>query len=182
LLSFPAALGAQTAATPPQARRPAPAVPDWKTYTYSPEGFSALFPSAPDVSKRNIETDAGTVELRSYTSADGDVALMIGVCDYGSQAAGKDPNALLQGAKNGALANANALLVSEKQIALSTYPGLQFDAESDQVRFTARIYIVGSTLYQAMVVTPLSSSYADTVHFLDSFQLVERVPAEKPAT
>jgi hypothetical protein len=107
--------------------------------------------------------------------------MFIGVCDYGSQTAGKDSNTLLQGAKNGALENSKSHLVSEKQITLGIYPGLTFEAESDQAHFSARIYFVGSTLYQALVVYPQGKPYADAARFLDSFQLIARVQAEKPA-
>jgi hypothetical protein len=34
--------------------------------------------------------------------------------------------------------------------------------------------MVGSTLYQTLVVAPLGKPYADTARFLDSFQLIPR--------
>jgi len=179
LLMFAGALIAQTPASPTPAastsQTPAPGAPDWKTYSYAPDGFSASFPFAPEVQKRNIPTDAGSFELRSYIGTDGDVAMFVGVCDYGSQTAGKDPNLLLQGAKDGALENSKSHLVSEKSITLGIYPGLTFEAESDSAHFSARIYIVGSTLYQTLVVYPLGKPYADATRFLDSFQLIARV-------
>jgi hypothetical protein len=182
LLLFAAALGAQASTTPAQnSPQSAPSVPspDWKTYTYAPDGFSASFPSAPDVQKRNIATDAGSFELHSYIGQVGEVAMFIGVVDYGSGTSGKDPNTLLQGAKNGALENSKSKLVSEKQITLGAYPGLTFEAESDQAHFSVRFYMVGSTLYQMLVVYPLGKPFADTARFLDSFQLIAQ--AEKPA-
>jgi hypothetical protein len=35
--------------------------------------------------------------------------------------------------------------------------------------------MVGDTLYQTLVVSPLGSNYAETARFLDSFQLIPRV-------
>ncbi|MGA3264221.1 MAG: hypothetical protein ABSC47_09275 [Terracidiphilus sp.] len=149
--------------------------PAWKSYSYSADGFSASFPSEPDLQKRNVPTDAGAFELRSYIGQDGEVAMFVGVCDYGSQTAGKNPDDLLQGAKNGALQNSNSHLLSETKTTLGVYHGLTFEAESDQAHFSARIYMVGSTLYQVLVVSPLGKPYANTGQFLDSFQLIPRV-------
>jgi hypothetical protein len=160
LLSLAAVLGAQT--------------PDWKTYTYSSDGFSASYPSQPEMQKRDFPTDAGSYELRSYIAQDSLVALFVGVCDYGSQASGKDPDTLLQGAKNGALSNSSSHLLREKKITLGVYHGVEFEAESDVAHFFARIYMVNTTLYQTLVVSPLGKSYADTARFIDSFQLIPR--------
>lgn len=148
---------------------------DWKSYSYPADGFSASYPSEPELQKRDVPTDAGSFQLRSYIAQVAPVALFIGVCDYGTQAAGKDSNTMLQGAKNGALSNSNSHLVSEKKITLGIYPGVEFEAESDAAHFSARIYVVGSTLYQTLVVSPIGKPYEGTVRFLDSFQLIARV-------
>jgi hypothetical protein len=170
LLGLAAALGAQTPAAQTQ---PAPA-PNWQPYSYSTDGFSATFPAQPELSKKDVPTDAGSFELRSYVAEDGQVALFVGVCDYGSETQGKDPDTLLQGAKNGALQSSNSHLTREKPISLGIYHGLEFEAESDAAHFYARIYMVGNTLYQSLVVYPVGQPYADTARFLDSFQLIAR--------
>jgi hypothetical protein len=166
LLSFTVALGAQT--------------PTWQTYSYPADGFSASFPSEPDLQKKNVPTDRGNFELRSYIGTDGEVAMFVGVCDYGSAISDRTPDQVLQGAKNGALQNSSSHLLSETKTTLGVYPGLTFESESDQTQkerahFSAHIYIVGSTLYQVLVVTPLGKPYANTARFLDSFQLIPRV-------
>jgi hypothetical protein len=160
VLCFAAAAGAQTL--------------DWKSYSYPADGFQASYPSAPEISKRDIPTDAGSFELRSYIAEVGASALFIGVCDYGPKTEGKDPQELLQGAKNGALQNSSSHLVSEKKITLGAYPGVEFQAESDTAHFTARIYMVGNILYQALVVAPLDKPFPEVTRFLDSFQLIAK--------
>jgi hypothetical protein len=107
LLSLAAALGAQAQ--------------QWKTYSYPADGFSAAFPVEPQFSKREIPTDKGSFELRSYIAQDGLVSVMIGVCDYGAATQGKDPEDILQGAKNGALQSSNSHLLSESKITLGAY-------------------------------------------------------------
>jgi hypothetical protein len=84
---------------------------------------------------------------------------------------------VLQGAKSGALENTNAHLLSEKAITLGIYPGVEFEAENDTMHFSARIYLVGTTLYQTLIASPLGKPYAGTTRFLDSFQLIARTPA-----
>ncbi len=145
-------------------------------YQYPVDGFKASYPSEPKLQKNNVPTDSGTFELRSYVAESGQAALFTGVCDYGSQVAGIDPAKLLQGAKNGALENSKSHLVagSEKSFTLQGYPALEFQAESDQGHFRARIYMVGTTLYQTLVVSPLGTPYANTQEFLDSFALIPR--------
>jgi hypothetical protein len=160
VLCFAAAVGAQTT--------------EWKSYSYPADGFQASYPSVPEMTKKDIPTDAGSFELRSYIAQASPVALFIGVCDYGSKVAGTDPQTVLQGTKNGALANSSSHLVSERKIKLGVYPGIEYEAESDAAHFTARIYIVGSVLYQTLVVVPLGKPYDDTTRFLDSFQLIAR--------
>jgi hypothetical protein len=160
VLCFAAALGAQA--------------PEWKTYSYPADGFNASYPSEPELSKRNVPTDAGSFELRAYLAQDGEAALFVGVCDYGSAIAGRNPDTVLQGAKSGAVSNVNGHLISEKKITLGTYPGIEFEAENDTMHFTARFYLVGTTLCQTLIAAPLGKPYAGTTRFLDSFQLIAR--------
>lgn len=161
VLCFGVALGAQAQ--------------EWNSYSFASEGFRASFPSAPEQQKRDVPTDAGSFELRSYLVQVAPNALFIGVCDYGTQTNGQDPDVLLQGAKQSALTNSNSHLVSENKITLGIYHGIGFEAESDTAHFSARIYMVGDTLYQTLVVSPLGKPYAGTARFLDSFQLIPRV-------
>jgi len=147
---------------------------EWKTYSYPPDGFSAVFPTEPSLGKRNIDTDNGTFELRSYVGQSGPEAFFIGVCDYDERVASKSPDAVLDGARDGAVSNTKSHLTREKKITLGVYKGLDFEAESADLHFDARIYIVGTTLYQEVVVSAIGSPHADAGRFLDSFQLIPR--------
>jgi hypothetical protein len=126
------------------------------------------------VQKQNVPTDAGSFELRSYLATLGSAALFVGVCDYGSSIASREPQSVLKGAKEGAIANVKGHITTERQITLGIYPGVEFEAESDSMYFKARIYLVGTTLYQSLTASPLNDRYADTARFLDSFQLIPR--------
>ena len=148
--------------------------PGWKSYSYPADGFKATFPSAPDLQKKDVPTDAGSFQLRSYIAQDSGGAMFVAVCDYGSTTATTDVNAILQSVKNGALQNSSSHLLSEKKIALGENPGLEFEGQSESAFFTFRVYLVGSTLYQILVITPLGKPYANTARFFDSFQLIPK--------
>jgi hypothetical protein len=181
LTCLPVALRAQAPSTPPaQAAPAAPAqaapapAPNWQSYSYPAEGFSAVFPFAPQFQKQNVPTDAGSFELRSYLVEVGSSAVYVGICDYGTAVQGKSPDDVLSGAQAGALTNIKGHLISSSKITLGVYPGLTLEAENDSMHFSARIYLVGSTLYQTLVAAPLSQPFPDVQRFLDSFQLIAR--------
>jgi hypothetical protein len=150
----------------------------WIQHAYSDDGFSASYPSDPDLQKKTVQTSAGEFEMRSYTAQSDDTALIVAVCDYGAALAAKSSDQVLLGAKNSTLSNSASRLVSEKKITLGTNPGLQFEAENSATHFTVRIYLVGTTLYQILVVSPINKPFDQTARFLDSFQLITRTKPE----
>jgi hypothetical protein len=145
--------------------------PDWKAYPFPADGFTASFPFEPALQKQSLSTDAGTLEFRTYSAEDSSVGLIVAVCDYGAGAAGKDPDTILSGAESGAVKNIKGRLVSDKKITLNSNHGIEFQAENDSAHIVARVYLVGTVLYQAIVASPVNSNYPDTTRFLDSLQL-----------
>jgi hypothetical protein len=148
--------------------------PMWKEYSYPADGFAVSFPTLPLVQTKNVPTDAGSIELREYSEQLDAVSLIVTVCDYGAAMTGKDRDAQLQGAKNGALKNAEAKLKSEKKIMLDANPGLEFEAEGNATHFTVRMYVVDTRLYQMLVAAPVEKPFKGTAEFLDSFKMVEK--------
>lgn len=146
----------------------------WKTYSYATDGFSVSFPAVPSENKQSIQTAIGPVELRAYVAEDGNAALYVGVSDYGSATAGRDPDKVLEGAKQGALNNVKAHLLSATKISLGIYAGMKYEAENDSLHFSARMYYVGTTLYQTLIAYPINASYTSTDAFMNSFQLIAR--------
>jgi hypothetical protein len=183
LLLLATSLGAQTQATsgaePQSAQSPEQAQPtpsqEWKAYSYPADGFSASFPSEPQMSKRDVPTDKGSFELRAYMGQDGQAAIYVGVCDYGSAIADRTPDTVLDGAQEGAIDNVKGHLTRGKRITFGIYPGRELEAENDTMHFYARIYLVGTTLYQTLAAAPLGQPYANATRFLDSFQLIAHV-------
>jgi hypothetical protein len=151
---------------------------DWKTYSYPEDGFRVSLPVPPEVEKSSVPTNLGMIQLHNYTATDNDTALYSGESDFGTTGAASDADTLLQGGKNGALTNSKSHLVSEKKIMLGAYHGLEFEGEGDAYHISARIYMVGSILYQTVVISPIGKQYAGSARFLDSFQLIPRVDSE----
>ncbi len=150
----------------------------WQQYIYSDDGFQASYPSPPDLQKKSVQTSAGEFELRSYSATAADTQLIIGVCDYGPAVEGRSSDQMLLGAKNSTLSNSASHLVSEKKIALGKNPGLQFESENSATHFTVRMFMVGTTLYEALVISPLNKPFDQSDRFFDSFQLVTRTKTE----
>jgi hypothetical protein len=170
------AVAASRAQSAPSQPPPQPAqAAEWKSYSFPVDGFSASFPTEPAKQKQSVATAAGAFELRTYLAASDAVALYIGVCDYGEAAKEGDPDAVLEGAKKGAVSNVNAHLIDSKKVTLGIYPGVAFEAKAAEgTHFFGRIYLVGTILYQVFVALPSDRPYPDTTRFLDSFQLIPR--------
>jgi hypothetical protein len=160
----------------PSAPAPSAQTPGWKSYSYPADGFSASFPSQPELQTQNVPTSAGTFELRAYLANDGGSALYIGVCDYGSATSKADPDSILNGARDGAVQNVKGKLISSKKITLGENPGMTYEIDSQLLHFTGRMYLVGTVLYQTVAAAPLGKPYASTSKFLDSFQLIAGPP------
>jgi hypothetical protein len=152
----------------------APPVAGWKPFAYPADGFTASFPSEPALSKQSVPTAAGAFELHSYLAQDGPVALIVGVCDYRTAPTNPDPDVVLQGAKAGALVNTKSHLLGETKITLGSSRGIAFEAETESIHFSSRIYLAGNTLYQVLVAYPIGAPYTHAVPFLDSFQLTSK--------
>jgi hypothetical protein len=154
----------------------------WKTYSYPADGFSAAFPGEPQFSKRDVPTEKGSFELRAYLVEDGQAAVYVGVCDYGAAISDRTSDQVLDGAQQGAIDNVKAHLLRGKVITFgaSAYPGREFEAENDSMHFYARIYLVGTTLYQTLIASPLGTPYVSATTFLDSFRLIPRVSSATP--
>ncbi|HUK30239.1 MAG TPA: hypothetical protein VLV89_03935 [Candidatus Acidoferrum sp.] len=150
-----------------------------KPYDFPADGFRASFPSKPELSKDTVPEGQLTFEIHYYIATEpiSGATLMAAVTDFGNHLDGRDPDGVLQGAENGALANSKSHLVgAHKQIFLGANHGVAFEAESDEAHLSIRLYLVGGMLYQEVVVSPKSKKYdtAATQRFLDSFQLIAR--------
>ncbi len=146
----------------------------WKTYSYPADGFSISAPAEPQMSQQDVPTDSGTFTVHMHVVSLDNAQLVAAMNDYGSAANGRDPQAIADGAMHGAVSNVKAHLIQSSRISIGNHPGNSFEAEGDQFHLSGRIYVVGTVLYQLMVITPINQKYADIERFMNSFQLIPR--------
>jgi hypothetical protein len=150
--------------------------PEWKDFN-SPEGsFTATYPGSP---KKKSEVDAlGNTTTMYFVEADwGNIAYFVGFTDIPGAGIVPDPNTLLDAA-----ASVITTVRSKKPIRIDGHPGIEVDGEmmhsGTRMDVTNRIYLVGSRMYQVMVVRAKSHQRpADFTKFLDSFRLTGGVRA-----
>jgi len=147
--------------------------PAWKQYSYPSDGFAISAPSAPTYSNQVKPTDAGNVEIHTYSIPLGNNGI---VMISSSEVRGLEqdsPKTRLQMAKTGALKAGNATLTTEKEIVLGLYQGLQYEATTANLHVRARMYIVKNRLFQLLEISPLNSAFpADAERISSSFKVV----------
>lgn len=150
------------------------AAQEWHTYSYPADGFSISAPAQPVISKQDVDGEGGPVKMHNYLLELSTAALYASTSDD-AILPNSNPDDALKGAEQGAVDNLHGHLVSDKRIALGSYPGVEMEADSDSAHFTARIYIVRSRLYLTLVISAPGKPYPDAARFLDSFRLLPPV-------
>lgn len=145
----------------------------WKQYSYPSDGFAFSAPGQPTFSQQTKPTDAGNIDIHTYTVAMGDSGVVM-ISSSEIKGLARDlPKDRLQKAKLGALQAGNAKLTSEHSITLGGYPGLQFEAEAQNLHVRARMYIVRNKLFQLLEISPIATAFPeDAERICNSFKLV----------
>jgi hypothetical protein len=155
------------------------AADEWKTLTSEKGAFTISMPGTPTESQQTYDTDAGPVTATLYMLEldGGNVAYLAGFNDFDKkQVAGKDPQDMLDGARDGAVANVQGTLVKETKITLDGNPGREIlvQAPGDMLVY-ARVYLVKNRLLQALVVMPKKTlKEGDVTKFLTSITLLKK--------
>jgi hypothetical protein len=150
------------------------AAQEWKPYSNDECRCSAQFPGTPQQRNQPMRTNLGNLDAKMVTLEVPDAFYAIAFVDYPKDKLDKSkatPEDLLNGARDGAVANVKGQLAKETKITMNGYPGrdLRIEAPGDLL-LLARIYMVKERLYQSLVVMPKSrESGADAQKFLDSF-------------
>ena len=170
----------------------------WKTVE-ADGGFSLAFPGEPRVTDQVFQSQAGPIQAKMYVfeGPGGTSAFMASHNSYPPGVLDPNPDVVLDGARDGAVANVRGTLKSEKKISVDGHPGRELvieavtqDASGKPMKMTtfARAYLVNGHLLQALVVMPEGSVELPKVRaFLESFRLTaapskpEAKPDEKPA-
>jgi hypothetical protein len=158
--------------------RPTPTPAEWRTFTSKNGHFAILMPGTPKSDVDSVETLIGTVDLHSFTVETSDFAYFVAYGDFPPAfVQNADTDAMLDGARDGALEDVRGTLVSERRISVQGFPGRELWIEAtvsgQKGLAQARMILVGNRFYQVLVAGPkerFAESQAE--RFLNTFQVV----------
>ena len=153
------------------------------------ETFTAVLPGDPKVQDDAVETAAGKMKTRTWASQKANAYYAISMVSYPPDLVHKSiPSKMLEGARDGALANIQATLEKDYGVFIDSgipkkkWPGRELFANAPQgMRYAARLYLVDAELYQIIVVRKASEgSDDDFKKIVESFKL-KPPPGAAPA-
>lgn len=138
--------------------------------------FKVDFPGTPTEESKDIATEVGNIEMKSFTyEKSATEVFMIAYSDYPSEMVKQsDPDALLKGAKEGALSNMGATMESEEKITLDGNPGYLFKAVADTYYMVYKIFLKDNRLYQILMMRDGSYPTQEAIDsYIGSFELIK---------
>lgn len=147
----------------------------WIAFESQEGRFKAQFPRSPQTETSQTPTAVGNLDMITYSAQNGEVYYAVATADYpADMVKASDPAKILDGARDGAAANVNGKLTSEKQIDVNGHKGRRINITASMqgidLVLDAVLILVENRLFQAIVVHPTTQSVdADIEHFLTSF-------------
>ena len=145
-------------------------------YTSEDGKFKVNFPGTPTVASDNIPTEVGNIEMKSFTyEKSATEVYMIAYSDYPSELVKQsDPDAILTGAKEGALNNMGATMETEEKISMDGHPGYIFKAVKDSYYMVYKIFLKDNRLYQILMMRDGAYPSQEAVDsYIGSFELID---------
>lgn len=166
--------GGASPAEPP----PAPRASAWLPFASVPGRFRITMPATPteDVQQVSLPDD-GAVETHLFTAEAKDPfgLYSVGYTDYPPDVIARTtPDAMLDGAIEGAVRNVSGEVLASRTITVGGHPGRHVEAtvpKLDNGRMAARYILAGDRLYVVMMVTHDDRALAGANGWLESFEL-----------
>lgn len=155
---------------------PAAAQTQWVTYVSADGRFEAAFPAEPKIA--DLSDASGRRKLDLIVEAADDEAYFISVNYFppGTEA-GVSTAQVLQKIENASKQGdfANATILVSQPVTLGRWQGRELAMRGDKdLVYRARLFWVGTTLYQAVTIVGESrAAAAPTQRFLDSFKILK---------
>ncbi|GEM_PF-1827863 len=156
---------------------PAAVPTGWKQFTSDDGGFSVWMPGTPKANSQTVQTLAGPLVLHTYLYEGTTSAYYAGYADYpASVIANADVQRLLDGARDGAVANVGGTLLSEKDVTMAGFPAreITIKAKSQDVPqgivIVARVSQADLRQYQLEALSAGQPSAADSARFEAFFE------------
>jgi hypothetical protein len=154
-----------------------PALAQWAEFRPEGVGYSVEMPGEWTLKTEEIKTAAGTLKAHMASVNLDQRAFMTMYITYpAASISGRPVDAILDGARDGAVANVKGKLRKEERLTISNVPARQviIDAPNDVV-VIGRYLMMGNTLVQALVAGLANiENEPDTKRFLASLKLVSR--------
>ena len=124
--------------------------------SFSPEGsgFSISLPGTPNFETQTFDTNFGMVVSKVYILDKGNMVYQVSYTDYPDEVKNADPQVVLAGVRDGAVANVHGKLVSETSTTLNGYPGKEFTTVIGTQEIYTKTYLVNNRLYIVMAAGP----------------------------
>ena len=147
----------------------------WVKYEAPEGGFSVKFPTVPEVSSDDIETDIGLSTLQFYMSEMSSTEVyMVSFNEYAEGSLdGTDAKDLLEGGRDGAMGSLGIEGTEvEERFEYKGYSGLYFKANNGSFFVAYRLMLVNNRLYQVAILREGKyPSEANEKRFFKSFKL-----------
>ncbi len=148
----------------------------WTGFRSDPGRFAISFPGKPQAMTQTYDTKVGKVLAHIFVAPHGnELAYFVAYNDYpADRAVGADPQAVLQGGKQGLLKNGQRTLTSERSTSLGGHPGLEMTWKTPEGHTgIVRVFLAKNRLYQVMVMRRAGTvAPADYERFLGSFRIL----------
>jgi hypothetical protein len=165
---------------PPEApATPTDPVASWKPFTDKEGAFSVKFPGDPTSQTSKVPTAVGDMELTMYMAQEGQAVFMAAGSPINLPAGTTfDVDKGLQGARDNAMKNMNAVVTAEKDVEISGLKGkeLEFtvEAQGKTARGVARFAVRGEPkvgLFQALALSPDAASVPSLHAFVQTLEI-----------
>jgi hypothetical protein len=153
---------------------PADDTPSWKEFASKEGGFTVLMPGTPNPYTLDTDSDFGKGMLHMNTVQAGKTMYGANYCDFPAGIKAVPLKQVYDSSRDGAVANMEGKLASEKDIKLGDHPGreIRIDVAGGKRLFRVRVCLVDQRLYQVVVMgSKEAATSKEADKFLDSFKL-----------
>ncbi len=156
---------------------PPPEAPiKWLPFTAPDESFRVLMPSKPQPRTQIVESPAGKIRMQIYLSIHGATGYMAAYGDSPTAIDSPDyAKTALTAIRDKIAAQANAQIISDKEITYEQYPGREIKFQSPTVTVLGRTYFINNRIYQMQILVPTGLGDPDfySQQYFDSFKVLK---------
>lgn len=163
--------------SPSELTKPAKVPEDtWMSFSSEEGRFTTRYPSSPKKEVLKAPSPIGEIPTVMTAATLGDAFFAVAYSDYPKElieASNRD--AMLDGARDGAVNNVQGTLVKEDQITYAGEPARAFEATADKMgiklKMHSRVFMKENRLYQVTIVYPTTQKDVPLDKFFDAFAL-----------